>query len=228
MAISTKCPGCGKRLTGPDTAAGHKVKCPKCGQIVTFPAGEAAETPASAKPRRPSAADLAQALSHKPEATGAKQERAAAQGRKGKTPKGEAAEASLPPSLTPASGWTPSRRSSTTMSRMLARNSPYKALRLLGVIIFIVSMVVGALVFVGGLVGLIVGVRMQALHPVAGVAVFLGGLVAAAATVLAGWAASELVHLWADVGDRTRHLTMMFEDTFVRQQADDSGSGVSR
>ena len=66
MAISATCPGCGKRISGPDSAAGHKAKCPKCGQIVTFPKSESAgvvgQAGKAAQGARSPTADLAQAL----------------------------------------------------------------------------------------------------------------------------------------------------------------------
>jgi len=232
MAISTKCPGCGKRLSGPDSAAGRKVKCPKCGQITQFPEGDAAanlaEAVGSTKPRKPSTGDLAQALSRKPEPTGAQEDQAAREGEESEAAKGETAVEEPPsPAPTAGPGQAPSRRSSTTMSRMLARSSPYKPLRLLGVIIYITGIVVAALVFIGGLVGLIVG-SVAGMHPALAVGLFVGALVAAGVVLLMAMAASELIRLWADVGDRARHLTMMFEDTFTQQRADepsDDGSG---
>jgi len=225
MAISVKCPGCGKRLSGPDSAAGHKVKCPKCGQIVQFPAADAAaglaEAVASSKPRKPSPADLAQALSGKPPPAEAKEEEAR-QGKEGEEPKEAApAEEPSPPTPTPASGALPSRRSSTTMSRMLARSSPYKTLRLLGVILFIVGVVVSVLVFLGGLVGLIVGSVSGVLHWAEAVAIFIAAVVAAAAVLVVAKAGSELIRLLADVGDRTRQMALLFEDHVAQDRHED-------
>lgn len=37
MAIELTCPGCGKRLRVPDSAAGKKGKCPSCGMVVDIP-----------------------------------------------------------------------------------------------------------------------------------------------------------------------------------------------
>ena len=37
MAIELTCPGCGKRLRVPDSAAGKKGKCPACGMLVDIP-----------------------------------------------------------------------------------------------------------------------------------------------------------------------------------------------
>lgn len=43
------CPGCGKRLTAPEAAAGRQSSCPKCGTKVTVPSAPAAgEKPAAA------------------------------------------------------------------------------------------------------------------------------------------------------------------------------------
>jgi hypothetical protein len=42
MAISMRCPECGRKLNAPDTAAGKRARCPHCKAIVTLPhAGEA-------------------------------------------------------------------------------------------------------------------------------------------------------------------------------------------
>ena len=225
MAISAKCPGCGKRLSGPDSAAGHKVKCPKCGQIVQFPdadAGGQAEAVASSQPRKPSAADLAQALSEKPPPARARKEEAAREGEQREAPKDEpSAEEPSPPTLTPASGPPSSRRSSTTMSRMLARSSPYKTLRLLGVILFIVGVVVSVLVFLGGLVGLIVGSISGVLHWAEAVGIFIAAVVAAAVVLVVARAGSELIRLLADVGDRTRQMTLLFEDHVAQDRTED-------
>jgi len=226
MAISAKCPGCGKRLSGPDSAAGHKVKCPKCGQVVRFPAADAAaglaEAVASGKPRKPSSADLAQALSEKPPPTEAKEEKAVREGKEREAPKAEtSAEEPSPSTLTPASGPTSSRRSSTTMSRMLARSSPYKTLRLLGVILFIVGVVVSVLVFLGGLVGLIVGSISGVLHWAEAVGIFIAALVAAAVVLVVASAGSELIRLLADVGDRTRQMALLFEDHVSQDRTED-------
>jgi phage FluMu protein Com len=37
MAISIHCPGCGKKLNAPDSAAGRKARCPHCKTVVTLP-----------------------------------------------------------------------------------------------------------------------------------------------------------------------------------------------
>jgi biopolymer transport protein ExbD len=45
------CPGCGKRLTAPEAAAGRQSSCPKCGTRVTIPSAPAAgEKPTGATP----------------------------------------------------------------------------------------------------------------------------------------------------------------------------------
>lgn len=228
MTISAKCSACGKRLSGPDSAGGRKVKCPKCGEVVQFPGGEdvggASDAAAPAKPRKSSTADLAQALTSKPGPGEAKAKPGAREGEPAAAPKEGVGGEPSPPPLTPASGVSPSRRSSTTMSRMLARSSPYKTLRLLGVIIFGTGIVVAALVFLGGLAGLILG-SMAGRHPALTVGIFIGALVVAAVVLLVGKATSELIRLWADVGDRARHLTMMFEETLAQQRQNDVGGG---
>jgi hypothetical protein len=225
MTISATCSACGKRLSGPDSAAGRKVKCPKCGQVVHLPGGNAADEAAvPANHRKPSTADLAQALAGKPEPKEAKAPPAAPEDESSGVAKETSAEEPSPPPMTPAPGVSPSRRSSTTMSRMLARSSPYKTLRLLGVIIFGTGIVVAALVFLGGLAGLIVG-SMAGLHPALAVGMFVGALVLAAVVLLVGKATSELIRLWADVGDRARHLTMMFEETLAQQRPNGVNGG---
>jgi phage FluMu protein Com len=222
MTISATCSACGKRLSGPDSAVGRKVKCPKCGQVVQFPGGDAADEAAGrAKPSNSSTADLAAALAGKSESKEAKAPPAAPEGESGLALKDASAEEPSPPPLAPTSG---SRRSSTTMSRMLARSSPYKTLRLLGIIIFGTGIVIAALVFLGGLAGLIVG-SMAGLHPALAVGMFVGALVLAAVVLLVGKATSELIRLWADVGDRARHLTMMLEETLAQQRPNDVGGG---
>ena len=236
MSISVKCSECGKRLSGPDSAAGRKVKCPQCGHVAQFPpAGggqgvaarpEAAPAP-SDKGRKSSTADLAQALSAKPAPSDTKAAPAVSEEPSGPSPEEPSAEAPSPPPLAAGSSLGSSRRSSTTMSRMLARSSPYKTLRLLGVIMFGTGIVVAALVFLGGLTGLIIG-SMAGLHPALTVGMFIAALVLAAVTLLVGKAASELVRLWADVGDRARHLTVMFEETIAQQRTGDVNDGGSR
>jgi len=232
MTISSKCPGCGKRLSGPDSAAGHKVKCPKCGQVVPFPGAAGAsdrdEAAGSTKLHKPSAADLAQALSQEAEPSGAKAARAAQAPEQDAPPKDEPSGEELSASLlTPAPARASSRRSSTTMSRMLARSSPYKTIRLLGVVMFGTGIVVAVLTFLGGLAGLIVG-AMAGLHTALAVGVFVGAIVVAAVVLLVSKAASELMRLWADVGDRARHVTMMLEETFAQQRKEDLSDGGSR
>lgn len=232
MTISSKCPGCGRRLSGPDSAAGHKVKCPKCGQAVPFPGAAGAsgreEAAGSTRPRKPSAADLAQSLSQQAEPSerkAAPAAQAAGQGASAKDePSGEELSASL---LTPAPGQASSRRSSTTMSRMLARSSPYKTIRLLGVVMFGTGIVVAVLTFLGGLAALIVG-AMAGLHTALAVGFFVGAIVVAAVVLLVSKATSELMRLWADVGDRARHVTMMLEESFAQQRRGDLGDGGSR
>ncbi len=227
MTISATCSECGKRLSGPDSAAGRKVKCPKCGHVARFPeaAGDAAEPQAAAPPKggKPSTADLAQALSA-PSAAG-EPKPSPAQEPAGR-PREESAAEAPSSSLTTGAGTVASRRSTTTMSRMLARSSPYKTLRLLGVIIFATGIVVAALVFLGGLTGLIIG-SMAGLHPALTVGMFIGALVLAVVVLLVGKASSELIRLWADVGDRARHLTMMFEEQIAQQRPNGLGGSVS-
>ena len=51
MAITVRCPECGKRLQAPDSAAGKRAKCPNCSKVLVIPepvyeAEEFAEEPA--------------------------------------------------------------------------------------------------------------------------------------------------------------------------------------
>jgi len=210
MPVSATCPGCGKRLSGPDSAAGHKARCPQCGQVVQFPsAGGAAAPGARPSPANALAEALAQA-SAEPAAPPAAAEPAAAEPAAKETPSGA--------TPTPGRDGSVSRHSTTTVSRMVARASPYQTLRLLGVIIYGVGIAVAALVFLGGLAALIF--MASAGTPGLAVAVFVGALIAAALVFLLGKTAGELIRLWADVGDRARHIAQMFEDSFLRNRHD--------
>jgi len=216
MAISATCPGCGKRISGPDSAAGHKAKCPKCGQIITFPESESAGGMGQAgkanKAGRSSTADLARALAR---GAGA----APAAPPEEPEPGAAAAEPAAVSTPTPGRGATPSRRSSTTLSRMLARSSPYKTLRLLGVILYGIGIAVSVLTFLGGLAALIL-LAMSG-QPGPAVGVFIAALVAAAVVLIGAKAGSELMRLLADVGDRTRQMTLLLENRFAQDHAND-------
>jgi ribosomal protein S27E len=54
MPFKTKCPGCGKTLDVPDSAAGKRVKCPACAQVWQIPAAARVSAPAPA-PAQPAA-----------------------------------------------------------------------------------------------------------------------------------------------------------------------------
>ena len=179
MPIPATCPGCGKIISAPDSAAGHKAKCPQCGEVVTFP-----DDPAAA---------LAAAV---------------------------AAEGAAAPTPAPARAGGPSKQSSTTtVSRMLARTSPYDTLRLLAAIIFGVGIAVSVLVFLGGLGALIL--LATGGQPGLAAGVFAGALILAVMLLLGAKTASELVRLWADVGDRARHVAQMLEES-LNQPRDNS------
>jgi len=221
MGVSATCPGCGKRVSGPDSAAGHKAKCPKCGQVIQFPPAEGTDDLAGAVKAtgaRPSPRDLAQALKASP----AKPATAAKPAPARLPPEEEIAEAE-PATPTEKEAITPtpsraglgSRRSSTTMSRMLVKSSPYKTLRLLAVIIFGTGVAVSVLLLLGGLAGLI----LLAMSGSPGLAVvsFVGGLVLAVVVFVVGKTVSEVVRLWADIGDRVRHVSLMVEDTVAQR-----------
>jgi phage FluMu protein Com len=210
MPISTTCPGCGKVIAGPDSAAGHKARCPLCKGVVEFPRA------AEANP----AAALAAAMAAKaqPESAGAAMAQAVAEEESGSR---GAAHAESSPTPTPSrSGSRSSRSASTTVDRMLARTSPYDSLRLMAAIIFGVGIAVSVLVLLGGLGGLIV--LSTAGSPWAGVGTFVGSLVLAVVLLLGARTVNELLRLWADVGDRARHMTQMFEDSLNRPRENGS------
>ena len=61
MAITVRCPECGKRLQAPDSAAGKRAKCPNCSKVLVIPepvyeAEEFAEEPAPAPAPEPAPA----------------------------------------------------------------------------------------------------------------------------------------------------------------------------
>ncbi|MBE3100034.1 MAG: hypothetical protein IMZ44_23180 [Planctomycetes bacterium] len=201
MPVTANCPGCGKTISAPDAAAGRRARCPHCGGVV--------EIPSSLSP----VAELAAALSRPAEATAG-----AAAGR-GPAPAPAAAAVATPPVEHPPTPRMPgsrngapssTRTSATTLSRMLARTSPYRAVRLLAAITFGAGATLAILVLVGGLVALIL-VSMSG-YPLIGAAVFVGSLVVALGVFLATKIASEMLGLWADVGDRVRQMTQMLED----------------
>lgn len=170
MTISTTCPGCGKAIAAPDTAAGHKARCPFCSQVVDIPG-----TLASAAP-----------LVHM------------------------------------ASAPTPSRngsaspsRAATTIDRMLARTSPYGSLRMMAAIVFGFGLVAGVVLFIGGVATLII-LSKEGYHPLIGVAIFLGALLLSALAILGSKIVSELLRLWADMGDRTRQMVHMLDESLSR------------
>lgn len=193
MPISATCSGCGKTIAAPDSAAGHKAKCPQCGQVVTFSEDPAAALAAAVKAEeraKPSAESVADVLAKK--ASGEAADTAAA------TP-------------TPARSGAPSKHSTTTVSRMLARTSPYGTLRLLAAVIFGVGMTVSILMFLAGLGALVL--LAPRWDPWGAVGVFVAALILAVTFFLGAKTASELVRLWADVGDRTRHMAQMLEES---------------
>jgi len=203
MPITAKCAGCGKTISAPDAAAGRMARCPHCGGVV--------EIPSSGSP-------VAAALGRSAEATAG----AAAGGPPAPAP--AAAAVATPPlehSPTPRTpgfrngSLSSTRTSATTRSRMLARTSPYRMVRLLAAITFGMGVTLAVLVFVGGLVALVL-VSMSG-YPLVAAAVFVGSLVAALGVFLAAKIVSEVLGMWADVGDRVRQMTQMLEDWANRQ-----------
>lgn len=181
MSISATCPGCGKTIAAPDTAAGHRAKCPQCGAVVSLPDNRAAALAAALKAASPA-----------------------------ESPADAAPEAAPTPSRD-AGGPSKHSGATTTVSRMLARTSPYGTLRLLAAVIFGVGIAVSVLTFLGGLGALVV--LATGGNPWAAVGVFAGALVLAVAFFLGAKTVSEVVRLWADVGDHARHLAQMLEES---------------
>lgn len=210
MPITTNCPGCGKTIAAPDSAAGRKAHCPHCGAVVDIPAvGTAVQGLASAL-GRPAHAAVDEAGGPAPvDATTAVATPPAAE------------QALAPPSpglraTTPRSNGSTSasRTSATTIDRMFARTSPYKSLRLLAAITFGVGAALAVLVGMAGLVSLIL-VSLRG-YPLIGVGVFVGALVVAAGIFLGARIFSEMLGLWADLGDRMRQMMQLLEDSLAR------------
>ena len=191
MSISATCPGCGKVIAAPPSAAGHRARCPQCGRVVEFFAG-----PAAAPAMETAAGGATAHLVSHPAAAAAALE-------------------TLTPSPTPSrSGSSLTRASATTIDRMLARTSPYGSLRLLAAIVFGMGLALAAIAFIGGLALLII--LSTGGQPWPGVGVFLGLLLAAMLLLLGGRLLSEILRLWADVGDRARQTTQMLEELLNR------------
>lgn len=199
MPISTRCPGCGQTIAAPDSAAGHKAKCPKCGGVIRIPSTD----PAAA---------LAAALSSKAGPGGGAV--AEVQVMLKEAP-GEESAAASEPSPTPSSRSAAGHTSTTTIDRMIARTSPYGSLRLMSAIIFGVGVALAAVLLLGGLSGLII-ISTQYGQPLIAVGAFVGAAVAALILFVGAKTASDLVRLWADVGDRARQMTQMLEESLSR------------
>ena len=199
MPITTNCPGCGRTIAAPDSAAGRKAHCPHCGAVMDIPACRPAHA-AVDKAGGPAPVDATTAVATPPAAE----------------------QALTPPSpglraATPRSSGSPSasRTSATTIDRMFARTSPYKNLRLLAAITFGAGAVLAVLVCVAGLVGLIL-MSLGGYHPLIGVGVFVGALVVAAGIFLGARIFSGMLGLWTDLGDRMRQMTQLLEDSLAR------------
>jgi hypothetical protein len=126
---------------------------------------------------------------------------------------GEESGAAGEPSPTPSS--RSSRASTTTIDRMIARTSPYGSLRLMSAIIFGVGVALAAVLLLGGLSGLII-ISTRYGQPLIAVGAFVGAAVAALILFVGAKTASDLVRLWADVGDRARQMTQMLEESLSR------------
>jgi len=188
MPITANCSGCGKTISAPDAAAGRRARCPHCGGVVEIPSSGSPVAAALGRSAEATAGAGVRPLEHSP------------------TPRTPGSRNGSPSST---------RTSATTLSRMLARSSPYRMVRLLAAIAFGVGAALAVLVFVGGLVALVL-VSMSG-YPLVGAAVFVGSLVAALGVFLATKIVSEMLGLWADVGDRVRQMTQMLEDWANRQ-----------
>jgi len=201
MPITANCSGCGKTISAPDAAAGRRARCPHCGGVVEIPSYP---SPVAAALGRPAEATAGAAAGGPP---------ASAPAAAGVRP----VEHSPTPRTAGSRNGSPSstRTSATTLSRMLVRSSPYRMVRLLAAITFGAGAALAVLVFVGGLVALVL-VSMSG-YPLVGAAVFVGSLVAALGVFLATKIVSEMLGLWADVGDRVRQMTQMLEDWANRQ-----------
>ena len=196
--------------TAPDSAAGRKAKCRHCGGVIDISAGHAAVS------------ELAAAVSQLSEAN-------AGGAAAGPAP-AAAATATATPAPQPAAGTSqpaaerPSsvrngsstRGSGTFIDRMIARTSPYSGLRLLSAIIYGLGIALAALSFLGGVTGLVI--LSMSVNPWVGVGAFVGALILTAVIFIVAKAASELLRLWADVGDRMRQMAQMLEESLNRQR----------
>jgi hypothetical protein len=206
MPITANCPGCGKTIAAPDSAAGRKAHCPHCGVIVDIPAGETAVQELAAALSRPAQANAGDA-----DAAAALPIAAPLAGDRSPTPPLSGSRIASSRS----NGSTSATRV-TTVDRLIARTSPYKSLRLLAAVAFGVGVVLAVLVAVGGLVGLILVSLGGA--PLIGVGVFMGAAVVAAGIFLGAKVLNEALGLLADVGDRMRQTMQLLEDLAGRSK----------
>jgi hypothetical protein len=178
-------------IAAPESAGGHRARCPHCGEVVQIPAAAATVgAPAGGQAAAPAATAPTEEL-----------------------PLRFTAETVDAPSATPnriTGGHSSSMRAATTVDRRLARSSPYSRLRLLAAIHFGAGITMAIIVFLGGMVGMIY--LSTSGDPVRGILAFVGGLLVAAVTLLGSITLSEMLRLWADVGDRARSTTALLED----------------
>jgi hypothetical protein len=105
-------------------------------------------------------------------------------------------------------------RSSTTIERIIAKTSPYGSLRTLASVVFGVGMLVAVLLFFGGLAGMLVlSVQNQTML---GIGIFAGAMIVALLLGIGAKAAHDVIRLMADVGDRSRQMSIMMEDLLNR------------
>ena len=220
MPITTKCSGCGMMATAPDSAAGRKAKCRHCGGVIDIPAGQAAAAELAAAVSQLSGekgpGPLTKGLGPFSAPVGAADSATATA--TATPPPAPAAETSPLPAERSSSirNGSSTRGSGTVIDRMIARSSPYGGLRLLSAIIYGVGIALAVLSFLGGVTGLVI--LSMSVNPWVGVGAFVGALILAAIIFIVAKAASELLRLWADVGDRMRHVTQMLEESLNRQR----------
>jgi hypothetical protein len=130
---------------------------------------------------------------------------------------GEGSPAAAEPSPTPSSRSAAGHTSATTIDRMIARTSPYGSLRLMSAIIFGVGVAMAAMLLLGGLAGLII-ISTQYGQPLIAVGAFVGAVVGALVLFVGAKTVSDLVRLWADVGDRARQMAQMLEESLSRSK----------
>ena len=211
MPVKARCPGCGKHISGPDKAMGHKARCPACGHVVEFHAdaeslSEDKERSAlaflerGAIPPHLKAAPLEDQIVEAAPAAPSSAEALPADG--------EPQEEPAPAAATPSASKT--KTSVTTIDRMMAKSSRYTALRVLAAVCFVVGLGLAILVFVGGATGLVI--LSITGHALPGLGVFVLSLILGGVVLLAAKVTGDVLRLAADVGDETRRIHQMLDE----------------